>query len=79
MSDAGVLLIMGSCPPGVSGPGVLGTVTAAHDERGEVGVVVMRAQAQRALGGVDADLDESREAALIALIGGLGAHHRDVI
>jgi hypothetical protein len=54
-------------------------VTAAHDERGEVGVVVMRAEAQRALAGLDADLDESRAAALIALIGGLDGHRRDVI
>ena len=56
-----------------------GVVTAAHDERGEVGVVVVRAGAQRALAGLDADLDESRAAALIALTGGLDGHRRDVI
>jgi hypothetical protein len=39
-------------------PGVPGVVTTAHDERGEVGVVVVRAEAQRALAGLDADLDE---------------------
>ena len=37
------------------------------------------AQSQRALAGLDADLDESRAAALIALIGGLDGHRRDVI
>ena len=50
-----------------------------HDERGEVGVVVMRAEAWRALAGLDADLDESRAAALIALTGGLDAHRKGVI
>jgi hypothetical protein len=34
-------------------------VAAGQDERGEVRVVVMRAEAQRALAGLDADLDES--------------------
>jgi hypothetical protein len=56
-----------------------GVVTAAHDERGEVGAVAVRAEAQRALAGLDADLDESRAAALIALIGGLDGHRWDVI
>jgi hypothetical protein len=60
-------------------PDVLDAVAAAQDERGESGVVVMRAEAQRALAGWDADLDESRAAALIALIGGLDGHRRDVI
>jgi hypothetical protein len=64
---------------GASGPDVLGTVAAGHDERGEVGVVVMRAEAWRALAGLDADLDESRAAALIALTGGLDAHRKGVI
>jgi len=45
---SGVLLMMGSCPPGLQVPDVLGTVAAGHDERSEVGVVVMRAEAQRA-------------------------------
>jgi len=54
-------------------------VTAAHDERGEAGVVVVRAQARRALAGLDADLDESRAAALIAWIGRLDGHRRAVI
>jgi hypothetical protein len=49
MSGSGVLLMMGSYPPGLQVPDVLGTVAAGHDERGEVGVVVMRAEAQRAL------------------------------
>jgi hypothetical protein len=39
----------------------------------------MRAQAQRALAGLDADLDESRAAALIALTSGLDGHRRGVI
>jgi hypothetical protein len=60
-------------------PDVLGTVAAGQDERGEVRVVVMRAEAQRACWRLDADLDESRAAALIALIGGLDGHRRDVI
>jgi hypothetical protein len=71
--------MMGSYPWGFQVPDVPGVVTAAHDERGEVGVVVVRAEAQRALAGLDADLDESRAAALIALIGGLDGHRRDVI
>jgi len=54
-------------------------VAAGQDERGEVGVVVMRAQARRALAGLDADLDESRAAALIALTGGLDGHRKGVI
>ena len=54
-------------------------VTAAHDERGEVGAEVVRAEAQRAFAGLDADLDESRAAALIAIMGGLDGHRRDVI
>jgi hypothetical protein len=58
---------------------MLGVVTAAHDERGEVGVVVMRALAQRACWRLDADLGESRAAALIPLFGGLDGHRRDVI
>jgi hypothetical protein len=37
------LLMMSSYPPGVQVPDVLGVVTDAHDERGEVGVVVVRA------------------------------------
>ena len=53
-------------------------VAAGQDERSEVRVVVMRAEAQRALAGLDADLDESRAAILIALIGGLDGHRRDV-
>jgi hypothetical protein len=73
------LLMMGSYPGDFRSPMCLGVVTAAHDERGEVGVVVVRAEAQRALAGLDADLDESRAAALIALIGGLDGHRRDVI
>jgi hypothetical protein len=58
---------------------VLGTVAAGQDERGEVRVIVMRAQAQRALAGLDADLDESRAAALIALTSGLDGHRRGEI
>jgi hypothetical protein len=59
---------------------VLDTVTAAHDERGEVRVMVMRAAVRRPAGGLDADLDEKPgAAALIALIGGLDGHRRDVI
>jgi hypothetical protein len=72
------LLMMGSYPRGFQVPDVPGVVTAAHDERGEVGVVV-RAEAQRALAGLDAALYESRAAALIALIGGLDGHRRNVI
>ena len=53
-------------------------VAAGQDERGEVRVVVMRAQAQRALAGLDVDLDESRAAALIALTGGLDGYRRGV-
>ena len=53
-------------------------VAAGQDERGEVRVVVMRAEAQRALAGLDADLHTGR-AALIALIGRLDGHRRDVI
>ena len=34
------LLMMGSYPRGFQVPDVPGVVTAAHDERGEVGVVV---------------------------------------
>jgi len=49
MSGSGVLLMMGSYPPGLQVPDVLGTVAAGHDERGEVGVVVVRAEARRAL------------------------------
>ena len=79
MSGSGVLLMMGSYPPGLQVPDVLGTVAAGHDERGEVGVVVMRAEARRALAGLDADLDESRAAALIALTGGLDGPRRGVI
>ena len=52
------LLMMGSYPRGFQVPDMPGVVTAAHDERGEVGVVVVRAEAQRALAGLDADLDE---------------------
>ena len=73
------LLMTGSYPRGLQVPDMPGVVTAAHDERGEAGVVVVRAQAQRALAGLDADLDESRAAALIALIGGLDGHRRGVI
>jgi len=58
---------------------VLGTVAAGQDERGEVRVIVMRAEAQRALAGLDADLHIGRAAALIALTGGLDGHRRDVI
>jgi len=54
-------------------------VAAGQDERGEVGVVVVRVEARRALAGLDADLDESRAAALIALTGRLDRHRRDVI
>jgi hypothetical protein len=54
-------------------------VAAGQDERGEVGVVVMRAEARRARAGLDADLDESRAAALIALTGGLDGPRRGVI
>jgi hypothetical protein len=79
MSGSGVLLMMGSYPPGLRVPDVLGTVAAGHDERGEVGVVVMRAEARRARAGLDADLDETRAAALIALTGGLDGHRRGVI
>jgi hypothetical protein len=39
----------------------------------------MRAEARRVLAGLDADLDESRAAALIALTGGLDGHRRGVI
>jgi hypothetical protein len=73
------LLMMGSYPRGFQVPDVPGVVTAAHGERGEVGVVVMRAGAQRVLAALDADGDESRAAALIASIGGLDGHRRDVI
>ena len=55
---------------------MLGTVAAGHDERGEVGVVVVRAEARRALAGLDADLHIGRAAALIALTGGLDGHRR---
>jgi hypothetical protein len=41
--------MMGSYPRGFQVPDVPGVVTAAHDERGEVGVVVVRAETQRAL------------------------------
>jgi hypothetical protein len=58
---------------------VLGTVAAGQDERGEVRVIVMRAQAQRACWRLDADLHESRAAALITLTGGLDGHRRGVI
>ena len=54
-------------------------VAAGQDERVEVGVVVMRAEARRARAGLDADLDESRAAALIALTGGLDGPRRGVI
>jgi len=57
---------------------VLGVVTDAHDQRGEVGVVVARIS-RPACWRLDADLDESQAAALIALIGGLDGHRRDVI
>jgi hypothetical protein len=73
------LLMMGSYPPGLQVPDVLGTVAAGQDERGEVGVVVMRAGARRARAGLDADLDESRAAALITLTGGLDGPRRGVI
>jgi hypothetical protein len=53
-------------------------VAAGQDERGEVGVGVMRAEARRARAGLDADLDESRAAALIALTGGLDGPRRGV-
>jgi hypothetical protein len=39
MAGSGVLLMMGSYPPGLEVPDVLGTVAAGQDERGEVGVV----------------------------------------
>jgi hypothetical protein len=42
-------LMMGSYPRGFQVPDVPDVVTAAHDERGEVGVVVVRAEARRAL------------------------------
>jgi hypothetical protein len=58
---------------------VLGTVTTSRDERGEVRVIVMRAEAQRACWCLNADLHESRAAVLIALISGLDGHRRDVI
>ena len=45
---------------------------------GEVGVVMVRT-ADRACWRLDADPDESRTAALIALIGGLDGYRRDVI
>jgi hypothetical protein len=54
-------------------------VAAGQDERGEVRVVVMRAEAQRASASLDADLHESRAALLIALTGGMDGHRRDVI
>jgi hypothetical protein len=76
MPGSGFLLMMGSYPPGFQVPDVLGTVQTGQDERGEVGVAVMRAGAQRPLPGLDADLDESRAAALIALTGGLDGHRR---
>jgi hypothetical protein len=60
-------------------PDVAGVVTAAHDERGEAGVVVVRAEAQRALAVRMLTWTKSRAAALIALIGGLDGHRRDVI
>jgi len=58
---------------------VLGTVAAGQDERGEVRVVVMCAQAQQALAGLDADLHIDRAAALIALTGGLDGHRGGMI
>ena len=56
-----------------------GVVTAAHDERGEVGVVVVRAETQRALAVWMLTWTKSRAAALIAWTGGLDGHRRDVI
>ena len=47
-----------------------GVVTAAHDERGEVGVVVVSAETQRALAVWMLTWTKSRAAALIAWIGG---------
>lgn len=43
----------------------------------KIGVVVVRT-ADRACWRLDADVDESRAAALIALISGLDGHRRDV-
>jgi hypothetical protein len=54
-------------------------VATGQDERGEVRVIVMRAEAQRALSGLDAGLDESRAAVPAALTGGLDGHRRSVI
>jgi len=69
----------GSYPRGFQVPDVPGMVTAAHDERGEVGVVVVRAEARRALAVWMLTWTKSRAAALIAWIGGLDGHRRDVI
>jgi hypothetical protein len=49
MAGSGVLLMTGSYPPEVQVPDVLDTVAAGQDERGEVGVVGVRAEAQRPL------------------------------
>jgi hypothetical protein len=78
MPGSGFLLMMGSYPPGFQVPDVLGTVAAGQNERGEAGVVVMRAEAQRALAGLDADLHIDRAAVLIALTGGMDGPRRDV-
>jgi hypothetical protein len=43
------LPMMSSYPRGFQVPDVPGVVTAVHDERGEVGIVVVRAETQRAL------------------------------
>jgi hypothetical protein len=44
-----VLADDGFLSTGISGPDAPGVVTAVHDERGEVGIVVVRAETQRAL------------------------------
>jgi len=71
---------MGSCPPGgFRFPMCLVRSQLARTSAAKFVSYVMRAGAQRAHAGLDADLDESRAAALIALTGGLDGHRRDVI
>jgi hypothetical protein len=74
-----VLLMMGSYPPGLQVPDVLGMVAAGHDDRGKVGVVVMRAEARRVLRVWMLTWTKTRAAALIALTGGAGRASPGVI
>ena len=71
--------MMGSYPRGFQVPDVPGVVTAAHDERGEVGVVVVRQKPSGPLRVWMLTWTKSRAAALIAFSGGLDGHRRDVI